>query len=111
MVQQQPMSARSHSSVKGSDETEEQTEASAARDPLGWKDDVYVELRSDPMAGGFLRKDSAGHWDVWPRMGGKTFQGFLGYGYNRVKAAGGRVAQKISPARPLKASLVMAITA
>jgi len=66
-------------------------------DPPGFKDDAYVELRSDPTAGGFLRRGGSGKWDVWPRMGGKSFEGFLGYGYGRVKAAGGRVAHDIDP--------------
>jgi len=69
----------------------------AAPAPPGFKNDAYVELRSDPMAGGFLHQDSQGHWDVWPRMGGKSFKGFLGYGYNRVKADGGKVADNIDP--------------
>lgn len=49
------------------------------------------------MAGGFLQRDEEGHWDVWPRMGGMSFDGFLGYGYNRVKGVGGRVADNINP--------------
>eukprot|EP00406_Dinophysis_acuminata_P014044 CAMPEP_0179226398 /NCGR_PEP_ID=MMETSP0797-20121207/8794_1 /TAXON_ID=47934 /ORGANISM="Dinophysis acuminata, Strain DAEP01" /LENGTH=150 /DNA_ID=CAMNT_0020933427 /DNA_START=47 /DNA_END=496 /DNA_ORIENTATION=- len=44
------------------------------RDPPGFADDAYVELGSDPMAGGFLRKNENGRWDVWPRMGGKSFE-------------------------------------
>jgi len=63
----------------------------------GFKDNAYVELKSDPMAGGFLFKDPQGHWDVWPRMDGRSFDGFLGYGYNRVSASGGRVANDIQP--------------
>ena len=66
-------------------------------DPPGFKNDAYVELRSDPMAGGFLKKEAGGGWSVWPRMGGKSFEGFLGYGYNRVRADGGRVAKDIDP--------------
>ncbi|CAK0792114.1 unnamed protein product [Prorocentrum cordatum] len=53
------------------------------------------------MAGGFLKKDqldAGGAWSVWPRRGGKTFKGFLGYGYSRAFAEGGRVAQDIDPA-------------
>lgn len=73
------------------------SEPAKLADPPGFKNDAYVELGSDPMAGGFLHKDENGHWDVWPRMGGKSFEGFLGYGYNRVKAEGGKVADNIDP--------------
>lgn len=66
-------------------------------DSPGFRNDAYVELKSDPMAGGFLQKNADGHWDVWPRMGGRSFQGFLGFGYSRVKAIGGRVAKDITP--------------
>jgi len=65
--------------------------------PPGFGDDVYVELKRDPMAGGFLKQDSNGSWSVWPRKGGQSFQGFLGYGYQRVRAAGGSVAVDIDP--------------
>jgi len=64
----------------------------------GFKDNAYVELRSDPTVGGFLQSNANGNWDVWPRMDGKTFTGFLGYGYSRVKASGGKVANDINPA-------------
>jgi hypothetical protein len=73
------------------------TASTIAKAPPGFKDDVYVELRSDPMAGGFLKKESGGSWSVWPRRGGKSFEGFLGYGYNRVKAKDGRVAADVDP--------------
>jgi len=65
--------------------------------PADFADDVYVELKSDPMAGGFLKKGANGKWSVWPRMGGKSFKGFIGYGYHRVHAKGGKVADDIDP--------------
>ncbi|CAK0792110.1 unnamed protein product [Prorocentrum cordatum] len=71
--------------------------AAKKADPPGFKNDAYVELRSDPMAGGFLQQEPGGGWSVWPRMGGKSFEGFLGYGYQRVRAEGGRVAKDIVP--------------